>query len=79
MRPFFPLVLIVFFAGACSETPRFRLVVDSGIEFVNHVEDTPELNIIDYLYFYDGGGVAVGDVRRGLIGQVPGHLLGAAQ
>jgi len=38
-------------------------VHQSGVDFVNRVEDRPEFNIISYLYFYDGGGVAVGDVN----------------
>ncbi|MEX0748360.1 MAG: VCBS repeat-containing protein [Rhodothermales bacterium] len=63
MRSFFALLLIASAAGACTEAPRFQLVEDSGITFANQVEDTPELNIIDYLYYYDGGGVAVGDVN----------------
>ena len=35
---------------------------DVGIDFVNRVTDTQELSILDYLYFYNGGGVAVGDI-----------------
>lgn len=35
---------------------------ESGIEFTNTLEPTEELNIIEYLYFYNGGGVAVGDL-----------------
>ncbi len=32
--------------------------------FVNRVKETPQLNIIDYLYFYNGGGVSAGDVNN---------------
>lgn len=35
---------------------------EHGIEFINEVEFTPELNIIEYLYFNNGGGVAIGDI-----------------
>ncbi len=35
---------------------------ETGISFENAVDDRPDFNILDYLYFYDGGGVAVGDV-----------------
>ncbi len=37
---------------------------DLGIDFVNEVADTQELSILDYLYFYNGGGVAVGDINN---------------
>ena len=33
-----------------------------GIDFANTITETDELNILDYLYFYNGGGVAVGDI-----------------
>lgn len=34
----------------------------SGIDFTNHLEVTDDFNIIEYLYFYNGAGVAVGDI-----------------
>ncbi|MBO0343222.1 VCBS repeat-containing protein [Muricauda lutimaris] len=33
----------------------------TGIKFNNRLEQTPELNILNYLYFYNGAGVAAGD------------------
>lgn len=36
----------------------------SGIDFENHLETSDEFNIIEYLYFYNGAGVAVGDVNN---------------
>ena len=35
----------------------------SGVTFRNELHPTEELNIITYLYYYNGGGVAVGDVN----------------
>ena len=35
----------------------------TGVRFVNRVEDTPELNVFTYRNFYNGGGVAVGDLN----------------
>jgi hypothetical protein len=35
----------------------------TGIRFVNRVEDTPEMNVFTYRNFYNGGGVAVGDLN----------------
>jgi hypothetical protein len=36
----------------------------TGIEFTNKIEDTPEMNIINYRNFYNGAGVAIGDVNN---------------
>lgn len=37
---------------------------ESGISFRNDIVENNKLNILDYLYFYDGAGVAVGDVNN---------------
>lgn len=59
----------------------FKLREDSGIQFSNTLSPTAELNILTYLYYYDGGGVASGDLNNdGLIdlyftgNQVADHL-----
>lgn len=36
----------------------------SGITFTNPLKPNTELNIIDYIYYYNGGGVAVGDINN---------------
>ena len=36
----------------------------TGITFSNTLEESDALNILDYLYFYNGGGVAVGDINN---------------
>ena len=36
----------------------------TGITFSNNVENTPDFNILNYLYFYDGGGVSIGDINN---------------
>ncbi len=35
----------------------------SGIDFENTLTDTDTLNILNYLYYYNGGGVGVGDLN----------------
>src|SRR5436190_1106764 len=41
---------------------------ESGINFANILKESPELNIITYEYFYNGGGVGLGDFNNdGLI------------
>src|SRR5690606_11988910 len=36
----------------------------TGIEFNNRVQESEEFNILTYGYFYQGGGVAVGDINN---------------
>ena len=65
------LILSLFFLTNCSKNSNnstdgpalFEQIAPekSGVTFANIVRDTRELNILDYLYFYNGGGVAVGD------------------
>ena len=37
---------------------------ETGVDFVNTITETDDLNILDYLYFYNGGGVALGDINQ---------------
>ena len=37
---------------------------DTGILFANTLTPTKSVNILDYLYFYNGGGVALGDINN---------------
>ena len=37
---------------------------ETGIDFENTIIDTDTLSIIDYLYYYNGGGVAVADINN---------------
>jgi hypothetical protein len=51
---------------SCDSTHRkFRLVPssESGITFRNTLTETVDFNIFNYMYFYNGGGVAVGDLN----------------
>ena len=36
----------------------------SGVHFSNNLKHTNDLNIIEYLYYYNGGGVALGDINN---------------
>ena len=38
--------------------------ITTGVGFVNKVVDNEKVNLMDYLYFYNGGGVATGDVNN---------------
>ncbi|MGV3557160.1 VCBS repeat-containing protein [Larkinella arboricola] len=49
-----------------SEKPLFQSLdsTQTGVGFVNRVQNTAHFNIIDYLYFYNGAGVAAGDINN---------------
>ena len=47
-----------------AERTLFTLMDSTGVQFVNTVHDTKELNILNYRNFYNGGGVAMGDVNN---------------
>ncbi len=36
----------------------------TGISFENRLSETEDFNIVEYLYFYNGGGVAAGDINN---------------
>ena len=59
------LCSILLLVTACStqEDTLFELLPASytGVDFQNRLEETPQMNIFSYLYFYNGGGVAAGD------------------
>ena len=60
------LFLLGIAIGCTSEysNPIFveRAGVQLGVDFHNTLEETDSLNIIQYLYFYNGAGVATGDL-----------------
>ena len=65
-------IFLVLSMIGCDSTPRFRFQnTDSsitGIDFQNKIESTEKLNILNYLYFYNGAGVATADFNQdGLI------------
>jgi len=69
----FGLILFIYFLFSCEkkkDETLFELLpaVETGIDFENTLLSTSDLNILEYLYFYNGGGVASGDINNdGLI------------
>src|SRR5688572_561618 len=59
------LCAVVLLSCGEDEDKKFRLVPskESSITFSNTLHESAEFNIFNYLYFYNGGGVAVGDVN----------------
>ena len=53
-------------SGAQAQQPLFSLLnaKETGISFRNDISETESLNILSYEYFYNGGGVAVGDINN---------------
>ena len=45
--------------------PLFELLAPSatGVSFENRLPEDSSFNVLNYLYYYDGGGVAAGDVN----------------
>lgn len=63
------ITLIIWFFYSCAEDNKlFELNNDTGIQFNNKLSPTPSLNILTYLYYYNGAGIASGDFNNdGLI------------
>lgn len=61
-------IIYTTFLVACSDKGNllFESVPPetSGIDFQNTLTENDDLNILDYLYFYNGGGVAIGDINN---------------
>jgi len=56
--------VLAIVCAACSKSDKkFRLVPssESGIKFKNTLAFSTEFNILNYMYFYNGGGVAIAD------------------
>ena len=49
-----------------SQSPMFKLLSpkETNIKFTNDINETEDLNVLAYEYFYNGGGVAVGDINN---------------
>lgn len=58
------LILFLPFLFACDRKSSLFKKVDSGvsnIHFSNELKNSPDLNILNYLYYYNGAGVAAAD------------------
>jgi enediyne biosynthesis protein E4 len=68
LRLKFALATFCFFTVvSCNDKKSdtlFELVKNSGIDFTNRVDDSKDFNIFSYRNFYNGGGVAIGDINN---------------
>ena len=64
-RAAMPVLIGLGMVSCSSPAPRFESVSPeySGITFENKLTETVQHNIFSYLYFYNGGGVAAGDLN----------------
>lgn len=66
------LFVLILFASSCGEEVTSRgdtlfTALDpglTGVDFENTLTETEKFNIVQYLYYYNGGGVAVGDINN---------------
>lgn len=67
---FISLLLTIIFCFSCrkegTEPVLFELLCadDTGIDFENSVKENDSLNVLEFDYLYNGGGVAVGDFNN---------------
>jgi enediyne biosynthesis protein E4 len=60
----FFFLLLFFSCGEKKETLLFSLIDNSNIHFENTLTETKDFNVFTYRNFYNGGGVAIGDLNN---------------
>lgn len=64
----FTIVLITIILTACQSEKdiHFQLLKSekTGISFVNQITENDSINMVDFSYLYNGGGVGVGDINN---------------
>src|SRR5579872_3795449 len=66
-RAYFYLASLLLLLAACRQTQKptlFELMPNTGVQFANTVWNKPDFNIFTYRNFYNGGGVAIGDINN---------------
>ncbi len=60
------ILVCIFFSCRDSTSHLFTLLGESrtGVNFKNTLFEGESLNVLNYTYFYNGGGVAIGDVNN---------------
>ena len=64
--PYFLFLFPLFYGCKNKIAPLFSKIPaqETGIYFENKITDSDTLSILDYLYYYNGGGVAIGDFNN---------------
>jgi hypothetical protein len=65
MKKLLPLFLLIVLAS-CADKTRFELLESdqTGITFINTVNETDSLNVISFEYIYNGAGVGIVDLNN---------------
>ncbi|MFD1613586.1 VCBS repeat-containing protein [Gelatiniphilus marinus] len=62
------IILLGLLIVSCNQKKDLLFVnvtpQETGLGFKNTITETNALNILDYIYFYNGGGVAIGDINN---------------
>lgn len=71
-------LIILVSLTSCGHETRFKLKSsgETGIDFTNQLVSLPNQNILNYIYFYNGGGVAIADLNND---NLPDLIFGANQ
>ncbi len=66
MRYIFYLIISLPFLACNKHEPLFREISaeKSGIQFVNQITESPQLNVLNYEYINNGGGIGIGDFNN---------------
>ncbi|MDT0620097.1 VCBS repeat-containing protein [Croceitalea vernalis] len=76
MRIYLPnIFLLLLFLSSCNKEVKEEVVTsptlftlldaqETGVDFINKVENQKNFNIFKYRNFYNGGGVAIGDINN---------------
>jgi len=63
----FKFITVLLLSISCSKKERLLVGLhqdQTGVQFSNTLTDTPELNILNYLYYYNGAGVVAADFNN---------------
>tara|TARA_B110000037_G_scaffold24189_2_gene27766 strand:- start:3113 stop:6454 length:3342 start_codon:yes stop_codon:yes gene_type:complete len=63
------LLAVILLGISCTQNNKsvlFQTISsgESGVDFSNDILETEKMNILEYIYMYNGGGIAVGDVNN---------------
>jgi len=65
--PGFWLLIVTLIFGQCTREKKFFTLLSpasTGVFFENRISESDSFGIFDYLYYYNGGGVAVADINN---------------
>ncbi len=61
---FLKCLTMLFMAGCTRDRPLFTLMDQTGVTFENRIVEQDAFNVLEYEYFYNGAGVAAGDLNN---------------